>query len=312
MQLAGLGRAVRRAPERTRARHAARSLLVAAAYLPWLPYLPRGARRRAHALRSARSSTPSRRHWRFLFYNPGEQLKWFALAIFAIAAGRGLAEATRAPERRPFRAVLTSPTALLIAWLVVPFAIAFVRSKMSLPMINDRNLLISLPAAFLLFARAITAIIRDVRLQAVTTGAIVAIMLHGLFVTGRYYTEPRKEQFREAAQVVALREHEFPNATVIAHAWSKGKFDYYLERLGADARVDLLAGTAATSIASAPTWPNDAPPTSGSCSDTSNPTPPSSRPSTATWTSSPTPPSTAPSPASTASPNNRRRNKMSK
>jgi uncharacterized membrane protein len=242
VQLAGWA-ALFVARPRALARVAPLGLLVAAAYVPWLPYFLEefGAVRTHFDEPGFHTLT---RYWRFLFYNPGEQLKWFALAVFAIAAGRGLAEATRAPERRPLRAVLTSPTALLIAWLVVPLAIAFVRSKMSLPMINDRNLLISLPAAFLLFARAITAIIRDVRLQAVTTGAIVAIMLHGLFVTGRYYTEPRKEQFREAAQVVALREHEFPNATVIAHAWSKGKFDYYLERLGADARVDLLAGTA--------------------------------------------------------------------
>jgi hypothetical protein len=73
---------------------------------------------------------------------------------------------------------------------------------------------------------------------------MVAIMLHGLFVTGGYYRLPRKEQFREAAGVVAERENAYPNARVIAHAWSKGKFDYYLERLGAASRVDLKAGTA--------------------------------------------------------------------
>jgi len=218
------------------------SLLVAAAYLPWLPYLLEefGAERMHFEDPGLQTFAG---HWRFLFYNPGEQLKWFALAVFAIAGGRGLAQWLRASQRTSLRSVLTSPTALLLAWLVIPFAIAFARSKLSLPMITNRNLIISLPAAFLLFARAITTIVRDSRLQAVTTGAIVAIMLHGLFVTGRYYTQPRKEQFREAARVVAEREHEFPNATVVAHAWSAGKFDYYLERLGADARVDLMAGT---------------------------------------------------------------------
>ena len=137
-----------------------------------------------------------------------------------------------------------SATALLLAWLVLPIAIAFARSKISLPMITDRNLIISLPAAFLLFSRAITRSVPDTRLQAITATAIVGVMLHGLFVTGGYYRLPRKEQFREAAAVVAEREAEFPNAVVIAHAWSKGRFDYYLERLGASSRVDVKAGTA--------------------------------------------------------------------
>jgi len=73
---------------------------------------------------------------------------------------------------------------------------------------------------------------------------LIAAVLHGLFVTGDYYRLPRKEQFREAAAVVAEREDAYPNAQVIAHAWSKQKFDYYLERLGATSRVDLKAGTA--------------------------------------------------------------------
>jgi mannosyltransferase len=217
--------------------------LVALAYAPWLPYLlEEFGREETHLAAPALNAIP--RYWRFLFYNPGEHLKWFALAIFALAAGLSLAERVRSPRRSSLREALTSNTALLIAWLVVPFVIAYARSQVSLPIITHRNLIISLPAAFLLFSRAITICVRSPRLQAVTVGAMVAVMLYGLFVTGRYYELPRKEQFREAARVVALHEHEYPNATVIAHAWSKGRFDYYLERLGADSRVDLKAGAA--------------------------------------------------------------------
>jgi 4-amino-4-deoxy-L-arabinose transferase-like glycosyltransferase len=217
--------------------------LVALAYVPWFPYfVEEFAREEIYIEEPGFHSIAS--YWRFLFYNPGEQLKWFAVAVFAVAAGRSLGTRPGGAHRISLRAALSSDTALVIAWLVVPFAIAFARSKISLPMITDRNLIISIAPAYLLFARAITRCVGDTRLQALTVGAMVAVMLHGLFVTGRYYTEPRKEQFREAAAVVAEREDEFPNAVVIGHAWSKGKFDYYLERLGAESRVDLKAGAA--------------------------------------------------------------------
>jgi mannosyltransferase len=218
--------------------------VVAAAYIPWLPYFFE-----EFELRDIHLSEPGLHtvfgYWRFLFYNPGDHLKWFAAGVFAAAFARSLATRDDAAARWWSRTRLTSPTFLLIAWLVVPFAIAYTRSKLSLPMITDRNLLISLPAAFLLFSRALTFTLRAARLQAITVAAMVGVLLFGLFVTGGYYRLPRKEQFREAAAVVVEREAEFPDARIVAHAWSKGKFDYYLERLGSESRVDLRAGTAA-------------------------------------------------------------------
>jgi uncharacterized membrane protein len=242
LQLAGLFALCAIRP-RDLARVAALGLAVALAYAPWLPYFLE-----EFELEHIHLEEPGLHtlfgYWRFLFYNPGEHLKWFAAAVFVAAAIRSVAERGGELRRTSPTAWLTSPTALLTAWLVLPFTIAYIRSKTSLPMMAHRNLIISLPAAFLLFSRAITQTVADARLQAITAAAIAAVMLHGLFVTGGYYRLPRKEQFREAAAVVVEREHEFPNARVVAHAWSKGKFDYYLERLGASSRVDLRAGLA--------------------------------------------------------------------
>jgi uncharacterized membrane protein len=228
---------------RQAARVAFLACLVAAAYVPWLPYFLEEFERDAiHIEEPGLHSVFG--YWRFLFYNPGEHLKWFAAAIFVAAVVREFAGRGDERSRNSLREQLTSPTTLLAAWLVLPFAIAYTRSQVSLPMITDRNLLISLPAGFLLFARALTRTVTDARLQSITVGAMVAVLLYGLFVSGDYYRLPRKEQFREAAAVVAEHEDEFRNARVIAHAWSKGKFDYYLERHGAESRVDLKAGTA--------------------------------------------------------------------
>ncbi len=214
--------------------------LVAASYLPWLPYLLEEFEREEIHLKEPGLHTLLG-YWRFLFYDPSGGLEWFVALVLAAAPARAFA--TRDPERR-WRAGLRSTAPLLVAWLVLPFAVAFVRSRVSLPIMTDRNLIISLPAAFLLLSRALTFTLAPPRLQAVTVGAMVALMLHGLFVTGAYYTRPRKDQFREAAALVAELERDFPNARIVAHGWSPSYFDYYLVRRGASSRVDLPAGLA--------------------------------------------------------------------
>ncbi|MFQ5416298.1 MAG: glycosyltransferase family 39 protein, partial [Myxococcota bacterium] len=227
---------------RNRTRMAALAALLAVLYLPWFPYLIEDfAGTRSHI------GEPDARalygYWRFLFYDPGEHLLWFAAALFAIAVAK--AASRRLPRSvPPAPSWWTSPTVLLLAWFALPVLFAFVRSQIAAPIFTNRNLIICLPPAFLLFSRALTRTLADTRLLAVSVGAMVAVMLYGLFVSGGYYRYPRKDQFREAAAVVTAREDEYPNARIVAHAWSEGKFDYYLERQGASSRVDLLAGSA--------------------------------------------------------------------
>jgi len=185
-------------------------------------------------------------YWRWLFYNPGDWLKWVAAAV-CLAASARWAWLRRGGEATPasWRRVVTAPTALLLAWLLLPFGFAFLRSLTSAPVLNNRNLIIGLPAAHLLFARAITTLLPRPLLQLAAAALYAAVMLQGIFVTGAYYSFPRKEQFREAAAIVAHYERNVPDAPVVAHAYAPFYFDYYLERLGASSRVDLVAGTAA-------------------------------------------------------------------
>jgi hypothetical protein len=134
---------------------------------------------------------------------------------------------------------------VLVAWLVIPFGLAFARSLVAAPILNHRNLIIGLPAAFVLFARAICVALPRPALQFAAAGLFAAAMIQGIFVTGAYYTFPRKNQFREAAALLAAHEASYPDSRVVAHAFGKSYFDYYLERSGATRRVDLLAGSAA-------------------------------------------------------------------
>jgi 4-amino-4-deoxy-L-arabinose transferase-like glycosyltransferase len=215
---------------------------IGAAYLPWLsylledfenppPYLPPPG---LHSIID---------YWRFLFFDTSGYLVWFLSAILATAIFKSaLSQPRPQPSMQAWKAALRSPTALIIAWLVVPFALTYARSLTATPILNNRNLLICLPPAFLLLSRAITLVIRQPRTQVFATAGIAIALIFGPFVKGGYYQHPRKTQFREAAAAVAENPTPVESTQVIAYAWSKPLFDYYLERLGSPLRVGLLAG----------------------------------------------------------------------
>jgi hypothetical protein len=214
---------------------------VAFALLPWAPELMREAERT-----SIHYSEPDlgavRHYWKFLFYKPGE-LKRLAAILCGFFLLRGCWQVWRASSRPPLRSLLTSSTALVLLWLALPFTVAFVWSKLVLPVFTERNLIISRPAAYLLLARALAHTVPNPRALAAVAGGLAAMLLYGLIGSGEYYSKPRKDQFREAAAVVVAREAAYPGAPVVGYAWSPAYFDYYLRRLGAESRVDLLAGS---------------------------------------------------------------------
>jgi mannosyltransferase len=224
-------------------RVAAVSAAVVATYLPWIRYLIEDFSE-GHDYLPAPGLHSIGEFWRFLFFDTSGRLAWFVGVLFGIAALRWISN-RRDPGTANLPAWIRSPTALVIAWLVVPFGLAYLRSLTSAPILNSRNLIISLPAAVLLFARSLTFVLTTRWLQISTASAIAAVLVYGPFVNGGYYRYPRKEQFREAAAAVAARGDATSDVRVIAYAWDPESFDYYLERTGASNRVDLLAGVAA-------------------------------------------------------------------
>jgi len=226
---------------RALARASGLALAVAATYLPWVPYLIEDFRTAPHYL-PAPGWHSLVDFWCFLFFDTSGTLPWFVAALFAVAAARGVALRERR-ESADLRRRLTSPTSLLILWWVVPFALAYLRSATAVPILNSRNLIISLPPALILLARAFTFTLSQLRLQALAVAATVGVLIAVPFLQGAYYRIPRKDQFREAAAAVAARREWTHDADVIAWAWNREAFDYYLERTGAPNRVGLLAGS---------------------------------------------------------------------
>lgn len=130
---------------------------------------------------------------------------------------------------------------LLFSWLFIPFLIAYFKSIISFPVLVNYVLIISLPAAYLLFSRAITQLLNRPMYQAIITVMLVMYSLHWLVSDG-YYSTPRKEQWREAVYFMADNDKYYKNSLIIGYAWVPRYFDYYLKKKGSVKSVHIMAG----------------------------------------------------------------------
>ena len=143
--------------------------------------------------------------------------------------------------------LLRSPGLMLGLWLTVPFAGAYVVSLVWTPILEPRYLIISLPAAYLLVARAVTRL----PLRPAMKGAAVALgtvlLLAQLIFVMNYYSEPSKEQIREGVRFAVENE---PPASLAAYCAGVRVqfFNYYLIREGSDERFGVRACTTANDL----------------------------------------------------------------
>ncbi len=135
----------------------------------------------------------------------------------------------------------TWATWLLLGWLILPPVLTVIESWLLLPIVTLRYLLVSLPPAYLLLARAFSALPLPRAGRLLAAGVVVALCLFHLLGPIDYYNRPTKQQFREAAYYVAEQADAYPGGLVVANVWSKDYLDYYFEATGSPVRVDLLA-----------------------------------------------------------------------
>ena len=208
------------------------------AYAPWL-----GRASTSLAGGSPAWLTPPKPSWiwdciRFMF-NQSNELTLAFVGLGGVALTLELWR-TRAEPQRLQRA-LSSPTALLLVWVIAPIAIIYLRSVYVAPAFTNRNFLIVAPALYLLVARAVVGL----ALPRVVTFAgvcLLTVLLVAHLVWWKdYYRRPTKDEFRQAAAYLVARDDPAAVAVVLAAAWNRHYFDYYLERLGSPRRVDRLA-----------------------------------------------------------------------
>jgi len=147
-----------------------------------------------------------------------------------------------------------SPDLFLILWLVVPFAIIFIKSIISKPALTYYSLIFTAPAAYILFARAITTLKVKKSIQNILAFIIVVVMAYQLIIDFNYYGQPykdhimifnkrfkkrTKEQFKEAAEYVKDNYNKYPKSIIISYAWFEDYFNYYFEKFDFLHKVDI-------------------------------------------------------------------------
>ncbi|HZB08005.1 MAG TPA: glycosyltransferase family 39 protein [Rubrobacter sp.] len=207
---------------------------VAVAYLPWLPSMvhqsPYGDQNGTRIGDTTLQVPPD--YFQFLFGRSG-LLSFAAWTLLAFLLIRGWDDL-----RRRRKSGVVPPGLLLAAWAVGPFVVAFAASQ---SMLTNENLLVSLPAVYLLLARSVTRTFSG-RAAAVFQGTVAvglaAVGLAYLIFSMDYYTTPTKEQFREAALYVVG--HEDKN-TLVVRCDTDDRLDYYLKTRETGQRNDAEA-----------------------------------------------------------------------
>lgn len=209
-------------------------------FLPWLPVM------REHLARGPIWITTPHGgfvHWfltfvRFLF-NDSRTVGNIAVALLLLLFARSYGEFAAEPTRLRTKRLLLSPGAVLLLWLVVPFAGVYLESLHSTPVLSVRNLIISLPPACLLLARAVTRLpLKGIVRTAVLLLVPVLLLSHLIFAKD-YYSRSTKHNFKSAVRYLLENRRIDRCPLIIANTNQDGYFDYYLRRLGADRRVDM-------------------------------------------------------------------------
>ncbi|MAE72379.1 MAG: hypothetical protein CME06_18155 [Gemmatimonadetes bacterium] len=225
---------------------------VLALYSPWIPGMLGHVGKHSPWIRPLATDA----FLSFIYYgfNSAPKLGWVAILLYVSLFATTLIDRRRGRAGVGVRRIGgIAPGLLLVLWLVIPFGGAYLKSILSVPVLSFRNMVISLPALYILLARSITRLpLRGIG-QAVVAGGLVCVLLwHLIFGIDFYGPPPRpvegeragafKQQFREAVWYITDREEEYPDSFVIGLTAYRALFDYYFERADSPLRVEAMGG----------------------------------------------------------------------
>lgn len=195
---------------------------VAAAYLPWAFVMP-------GQMRGQEPDAPAPALYVDFLFNASPLV---VLISTLLLSGLGVASLDfigRALATRSLKAVM--PGALLVAWSVVPFVVAYIISEYSTPILSSRNGIISLPAVYLLLARAVVVLLPSARWQTAAALLVAGISLYQVILVENLYSEPHRQQVREAVAFVTDRRADEP---LVVHCGVGREANYYYVQQGTD------------------------------------------------------------------------------
>ena len=136
--------------------------------------------------------------------------------------------------------LLSSPDVILGYWLVIPITLTAIISVVWKPIYTQRNLLLSLPAAYILLSRAFLSLPFNRAIKAILILFFGCAALYQMIFIQSYYVIPYKEQFREAVYHVVESKHDLPAPMVIGQVRFPDYLDYYFQRRDTTLRVNIV------------------------------------------------------------------------
>jgi mannosyltransferase len=197
-------------------------LPVAAAYLPWLPAM--AGQMRDQEPQEARLAA----YVSFLF-NHSTAMEVVVGGLLAAALIASSGAFILAARRRSLHPIM--PGALLVAWAVVPYALAHIVSENLSPILSARNTIIAVPAAYILLARAMMIVLPGRAPRLAVAFAVAALAVSLLVFVDEHYSRPHKQQVREAVEFVTSRADSDP---LVVHCGVGREANHYYELQGTD------------------------------------------------------------------------------
>ena len=205
-------------------------LAILALYTPWLPDLFADLARTETWI--PKPTPLSLLSYASFLFSKSPVLVVLATESFGLLAWSQI-RSVRRPVLKTLGQQLLEPTLTLLAWLAIPVLAAFFKSLISTPVFTNYNLIICLPAAYLLLAHSVFVLPGAIRISA--TAVSIGAVLLGLGLAAHvilrldYFSGIHKPQFREAVQNVVNHSSEYPNSMVIGCVWSTRYLEYYFE-----------------------------------------------------------------------------------
>lgn len=216
-------------------------LFILIAYLPWAPiFLEHINNPRLGWI--PRPKITAFGYFLGFLYNKSMILLIIAVSLYGYLISRYIFQLLKERNKYKFTDIVWSPDFLVIMWLIVPFTGVFIKSLFSRPVLIWRALIISLPAAYLLFARAITLLPFRPKKKIIITSLIISIFIFDLVFGMKYYSIPIKDQWRQGINYIVEESDFSGKPLIIGYAHSRKYFDYYFMRFKSEKRIDHIFG----------------------------------------------------------------------
>ena len=219
-------------------------LLILVAYLPWLLTTRLDASMQRISWIQPPKTTALLGFLAF-FFNNSRTLLAIVLVLYTFLFVRSFCLICTNRRYGTLISLFSSPGMFLVLWLAVPFLGVYLWSVLFQPILLSRSLIISLPAAYLLLARSITRLPVSSTGQALAAIAILVGILFQLVFSMNYYSQPHKEQFRDAVSFIVQNEHRYRDSLIIGYVWHPDYLNYYFAELGSSRRIEAMGGQTA-------------------------------------------------------------------